>query len=102
MIVDETSTGRSTASVIDPLVATTFSVNVPVDALELAVMIRGDVEFPATGLESMKSTPVGAAPTQDAERSTSESNPFTEFTVIEAVVLEPGVKEKMLGQQAVM
>ncbi len=72
------------------LVPVTRSVKLPVEALPPAIIVNVDVavlpDGGVIGVGSVKVTPVGAAPTQEADRSTAELNPLIEVTVI---VVEP-------------
>jgi hypothetical protein len=70
-------------------------VKLPVEALPVATIINGDVavlpDGGVIGVGSVNVTPVGADPTQEADRSTAELSPLIEVTVIVAVLLPPCV-----------
>jgi hypothetical protein len=78
---------------MEPLIPTTLTVNVPVDALELAAIVKVEVVVPpeagVTGEVTNNVTPAGVLPTQAASNVTCELKPFTELTVIVAELLPP-------------
>lgn len=80
---------------MEPLVPMTLTVNVPVDAVELAVIVRVEFAVPpevgVTGEVTVTVTPAGVVPSHAASKVTGELKPFTEFTAIVAKPLPPCV-----------
>jgi hypothetical protein len=78
---------------MEPLIPITLTINVPVDALELATIVKVElVALPETGVtgEAIDNvTPVGVLPSQAASNVTGELKPFIEVTVIVAELLPP-------------
>jgi hypothetical protein len=78
---------------MEPLIPNTLTINVPVDALELAAIVNVELVAPpetgVTGEATDNVTPVGVLPSQAASNVTCELKPFIEFTVIMAELLPP-------------
>jgi hypothetical protein len=87
----------STVWEIDPDVAVTLSVKLPVDALGPALTDNGEVavlpDDGVIGVGSAKLTSDGAVPTQDGVNVTAELKPLSEPTVIVAEALPSWVTE---------
>ena len=79
--------------VIELLVPVTLTVNVPVEAPELAVIVNGELAaVPGRGVigdVTETVTPAGALPSHAADNVTAELNPLREVTVIVADPLPP-------------
>jgi len=80
-----------------PPVAVTCTMNVPVDANAVVVNSIGELASPPTGgvtdCGRMMPIPVGAFPTQEAEKVTGELNPPKEFTTTLLSPLSPGITD---------
>ena len=78
---------------MEPLIPITLTVNVPVDALELAATVNVELVVPpgagVTGEVTNNVTPTGALPSQAASNVTCELKPFIEVTVIVAELPPP-------------
>jgi len=80
-----------------PLVAVTCTMKVPVGANAVVVNSMGELASPPTGgvtdCGRMMPIPVGAFPTQEAEKVTGELNPPRLFTTMLLSPLSPGITE---------
>ena len=80
-----------------PLVAVTCTMKVPVEANAVVVNSIGELASPRTGgvtdCGRMMPIPVGAFPTQEAEKVTGELNPPRLFTTILLSPLSPGITD---------
>jgi hypothetical protein len=89
----------------EPLVPVTRTENVPVEAKELAVIVKGALAgLPGrgvTGEATDKVSPDGAVPSHDVDNVTAELKPFKEFTVIVVDPIPPCVNETVEVEEAI-
>lgn len=78
---------------MEPLAPVTLTVDVPVDAVGLAMMVKVELtEPPDTGVAGeliSTVTPDGVLPSHEVNNVTGELNPFRELTVIDVKPLPP-------------
>lgn len=78
---------------MEPLAPVTLTVNVPVDAVVLAIIVKVELaEPPETGVAGeliSTVTPAGVLPSHEVNNVTGKLNPFKELTVIDAKPLPP-------------
>jgi hypothetical protein len=77
----------------DPLVPVTWSMKLPVDPVGVVVKLTDELPAPPGGGVTVwgmvMPMPVGALPTQEAEKVTGELNPPTELTITVVDPLRP-------------
>ena len=90
-----TSRVMSVLWLTEPLVAVTCRTKVPVDAIDVVVNPSGELASPPAGgvtdCGRLTPMPVGALPTQEAEKVMGELNPPREFTTTEVPPLSPEI-----------
>ena len=90
----------------EPLAPVTLTVNVPVDEVVLAIMVKVELtEPPETGVAGeliSRVTPAGVLPSHEVNSVTGELNPFRELTVIDVKPLPPWVIVRIELEEAIV
>lgn len=96
----------STECESEPLVPVIRSVNVPVEAVGAALTVNVDVavlpDGGVIGLGRPNVTLLGADPTHEGDKVTAELNPFTDVTVMTAVLLAPWFSATVAGDDPIV